>query len=153
LARSAPIQPCRLADPPRWLRQPVSAEEAKRLISEQLPDELASVLSPDEAEAMRQKLAELSQPSARPRLTKRRCAERGRLCLLVFASMFPVVHPVPVHRRSPAALRLSNAVAIVMMFLCGYVFARCTGLRPWPTGLVMVASGCAMVGVAIALGG
>jgi hypothetical protein len=48
------------------LRQPVSAEEARRLISEQLPDELASVLSPDEAEAMRQKLAELSQPSAPP---------------------------------------------------------------------------------------
>ena len=38
-----------------------------------------------------------------------------------------------------------------MMFLCGYVFARGIGLRPWPTGLVMVAIGCAMVGVAIAL--
>jgi hypothetical protein len=66
VARSAPIQPCRLADPPRWLRQPVSAEEAKRLISEQLPDELASVLSPDEAEAMRQKLAELPEPRPAP---------------------------------------------------------------------------------------
>jgi VIT1/CCC1 family predicted Fe2+/Mn2+ transporter len=51
------------------------------------------------------------------------------------------------------ALRPSNAVAILMMLLCGYVFARCTGLRPWPTGLVMVAIGGAMVGVAIALGG
>ena len=44
-------------------------------------------------------------------------------------------------------------VHVVMMFFCGYVFARCTGLHPWLTGLVMVAIGCAMVGVAIALGG
>jgi VIT1/CCC1 family predicted Fe2+/Mn2+ transporter len=51
------------------------------------------------------------------------------------------------------ALRLSNAVAIAMLFLCGYAFARCTGLRAWPTALAMVAIGCAMVGVAVALGG
>jgi hypothetical protein len=51
------------------------------------------------------------------------------------------------------ALRLSNGIAITMLFVCGYAFARCTGLRPWPTGLLMVAIGCAMVGVAIALGG
>jgi VIT1/CCC1 family predicted Fe2+/Mn2+ transporter len=75
------------------------------------------------------------------------------MCLLVFASTFPVVIPFLFISGVGPALRLSNAVAIVMMFVCGYVFARCIGLRPWPTGLVMVASGCAMVGVAIALGG
>jgi hypothetical protein len=37
--------------------------------------------------------------------------------------------------------------------VCGYAFARCTGLRPWSTGLLMVAIGCAMVGVAVMLGG
>ena len=51
------------------------------------------------------------------------------------------------------ALRVSNAIAIVMLFLCGYAFARCAGLRAWPTGLLMVAIGCAMVGVATLLGG
>jgi VIT1/CCC1 family predicted Fe2+/Mn2+ transporter len=75
------------------------------------------------------------------------------ICLLVFASTFPLVIPSLFIGEVRPALRLSNAVAIIMMFLCGYVFPRCTGLRPWPTRLVMVAIGCAMVGVAIALGG
>jgi VIT1/CCC1 family predicted Fe2+/Mn2+ transporter len=51
------------------------------------------------------------------------------------------------------ALRLSNAVAIAMLFVCGYAFGRCAGFRPWSTGLSMVAIGAALVGVAIALGG
>jgi VIT1/CCC1 family predicted Fe2+/Mn2+ transporter len=77
----------------------------------------------------------------------------GGICLLVFVSTFPVVIPFLFIGEVRPALRLSNAVAIAMLFLCGYVFARCTGLRPLPTGLLMVAIGCAMVGVAIALGG
>jgi VIT1/CCC1 family predicted Fe2+/Mn2+ transporter len=51
------------------------------------------------------------------------------------------------------ALRVSNAVAIVMLFFCGYAFGYRSGLRPWATGLSMVALGGALVGVAIALGG
>jgi VIT1/CCC1 family predicted Fe2+/Mn2+ transporter len=51
------------------------------------------------------------------------------------------------------ALRISNAIAIVMLFLCGYVFAQSAGMRPWPTGLAMVAIGVALTGVAILLGG
>ena len=51
------------------------------------------------------------------------------------------------------ALRVSNAVAIIILFICGYAFARNTGLRPWPTGLAMVAVGAFLVGIAIVLGG
>jgi VIT1/CCC1 family predicted Fe2+/Mn2+ transporter len=51
------------------------------------------------------------------------------------------------------ALRVSNAVAIAMLFLCGYAFAKCIGRRPWAIGLLMIAVGCALVGVAITLGG
>jgi hypothetical protein len=137
----------------RAVRQPVSPQEAQRLISESLPQSLASVLSPGEAEATRQKLVALPEPPAGPSLTKEDALRAAGICLLVFVSTFPVVIPFLFIGEVRPALRLSNAVAIIMMFLCGYVFARCTGLRPWPTGLVMVAIGCAMVGVAIALGG
>ena len=137
----------------RAVRQPVSPEEAKRLISDSLPESLASVLSEDEAQAIRQKLVQLPEPPTRPGLTKEDALRAAGICLLVFVSTFPVVIPFLFVGEVRPALRLSNAVAIVMMFFCGYVFAQCTGLRPWPTGLLMVAIGCAMVGVAIALGG
>ena len=137
----------------RAVRQPLSPEESRRLIANSLPEPLAAVLSPTEAEAMRRKLVQLPEPPARPGLTKEDALSAGGICLLVFVSTFPVVIPFLFIGEVRPALRLSNAVAIAMLFLCGYVFARCTGLRPWPTGLVMVAIGCAMVGVAIALGG
>jgi hypothetical protein len=137
----------------RAVRQPVSPEATKRLISDSLPESLASVLSEVEAQAMRQKLVQLPEPPARPGLTWEDAARAAGICLLVFVSTFPVVIPFLFVGEVRPALRLSNAVAIVMMFLCGYVFARCTGLHPWPTGLLMVAIGCAMVGVAVALGG
>jgi VIT1/CCC1 family predicted Fe2+/Mn2+ transporter len=51
------------------------------------------------------------------------------------------------------ALRISNAVAIVMLFLCGFLFGQHSGLRPWVTGLWSVIIGGGLVTVAIALGG
>ncbi len=51
------------------------------------------------------------------------------------------------------ALRVSYAVAIVMLFGCGYVFGIHSGLRPWAAGLAMVAVGSTLVGIAVALGG
>lgn len=137
----------------RAVRQPVSPEEAGRLIAENLPESLASVLSPNDAEAMRQKLVRLPEPPPRPGLTRDDARSAAGICLLVFVSTFPVVIPFLFIGEVRPALRLSNAVAIAMMFACGYVFARYTGLRGWPTGLLMVAIGCAMVGVAIVLGG
>jgi hypothetical protein len=50
-------------------------------------------------------------------------------------------------------LRTSNAFAVVLLFICGFLFARHAGLWPWTTGVIMVAVGAALVSVAIALGG
>jgi VIT1/CCC1 family predicted Fe2+/Mn2+ transporter len=76
-----------------------------------------------------------------------------RLRLLSFVSTFPIVIPFILIGDARLALRFSNAVAIAMLFVCGYAFGRCAGFRPWATGLLMVAIGAALVGVAIALGG
>ena len=51
------------------------------------------------------------------------------------------------------AAALICAVAILMLFGCGYVFGTRSGLQPWGAGLSMVALGSALVGVAVALGG
>ncbi len=48
---------------------------------------------------------------------------------------------------------MSNAVAIAMLFLCGFLFGRYAGFRPMAMGVAMVALGGTLVAVAIALGG
>ena len=48
---------------------------------------------------------------------------------------------------------MSNAVAIVLLFLTGYGFGRIGGRRPILKGIVMVVLGFVLVGITIALGG
>jgi len=118
-----------------------------------LPPELASILPPEQLELLRQKLQHLPKPSGGPRLTKRDWIGALGLCLLSFLATFPVVIPFIFLSDAKLALRASYAVAIVMLFCCGYVFGYHSGLRPWAAGLSMVAVGSALVGVAVALGG
>lgn len=137
----------------RAVRQATNPDTAKRAIVDALPDSLASALSQDDLESVRLKLLQLPEPPRRPGFTKDDWLGALGVCLLVFISTLPVVIPFLFVGNAHAALRVSNTVAIVMLFVCGYAFARCTGLRPWLTGLAMVAIGAALVGVAIALGG
>ena len=137
----------------RTVRQSTNPDAAKRAIADALPNSLASALSQDDLESVRRKLLQLPEPRWRPHLTKDDCLGALGVCLLVFISTLPIVIPFLFVSDTRSALRISNAVAIVMLFLCGYSFAQCTGLRPWFTGLAMVAVGAALVTVAVALGG
>ena len=58
--------------------------------------------------------------------------------LLVFLSTFPVVIPFIVMRDAVPALRVSNAIAIVLLFVAGYAFGRLTGRHPVWMGIAMV---------------
>jgi hypothetical protein len=135
------------------MRQAPDLETAQRILADALPPLLVSVLSPEQLELMRQKLHQLPEPPGRPGLIQRDWIGALGLCLLSFLATFPVVIPFLFISDAKLALRVSNAVAIVMMFFCGYVFGYRSGLRPWAAGLSMVAIGSALVGVAIALGG
>ena len=136
----------------RAVRTVADITDAHRIIADALPPALASVPPPDQLELMRQRLLQLPEPE-RPRLTKRDGLGAMSICLLSFLSTFPIVIPFILIGDVRLALRLSNAVAIGMLFVCGYALGRCAGFRPWATGLSMVAVGVALVGVAIALGG
>ncbi|MBS0344084.1 MAG: VIT1/CCC1 transporter family protein [Proteobacteria bacterium] len=73
--------------------------------------------------------------------------------LLVFASTFPPVLPFMIFDDVNRAMRVSALLAIAMMFVCGWQWARFAGLRPLRAGLIMVVLGVAVELVIIALGG
>src|ERR1041385_660851 len=138
----------------RWraARDAPDSDAAQQVVADALPPLLASTVEPEQLEAMRLKLGQLPEPE-RPQLTKRDWLGAIGICLLSFLSTFPIVIPFLFICDARLALRVSNAVAIAMLFLCGFVFGRCAGLRPIMMGIVMVALGGTLVGVAIALGG
>jgi hypothetical protein len=137
----------------RAMRQAPDLGTAQRIIADALPPVVASIVPLEQLELTRQQLHQLPEPPGRPRLTKRDWIGALGLCLLSFLSTFPIVIPFILIGDARSALRSSNIVAIVMLFFCGYAFGYRSGLRPWATGLSMVAIAGAFVGVAIALGG
>ena len=137
----------------RAIRQAPDPEIARRVVADALPPELASILPMEQLELMRRKLQQLPEPHEHPRLSKRDWVGALGLCLLSFLSTFPVVIPFIFLSDAKLALRVSYAVAIVMLFCCGYAFGYHSGLRPWAAGVSMVAVGSALVSVAVALGG
>jgi VIT1/CCC1 family predicted Fe2+/Mn2+ transporter len=73
--------------------------------------------------------------------------------LLVFASTFPPTIPFMIFSDLHTAMRVSAAVAILIMFLCGYEWGRFAGLRPLRAALAVAVLGIAIQAVIIALGG
>ena len=51
------------------------------------------------------------------------------------------------------ALRISNLVAVILMFVCGCLLGRYGGYNQVKTGLAMVVPGVILVVITIALGG
>ena len=137
----------------RAVRGTGDPERGQRLVAGALPPVVASILEPAELERMRLRLLEL--PDAPPRAQLGWDDGRGALgvFLLVFLSTFPVAIPFIVMRDPVPALRVSNAIAVVLLFVAGYAFGRLAGRRPAWMGGAMVVLGSILVGITIALGG
>ena len=137
----------------RAIREAADGSAARQILGSSLHPLLASALSKDQMELIRQILRQMPEPLDRYRLTKRDWLGARSICLLCFLSTLPVALPFIFVSEARLALRVSNAVALAMLALCGYAFGYRSGISPWVTALLMVAFGAAMVGVAIALGG
>jgi len=138
----------------RRLRAAADPREGQRVVADALPPLVASVLDPSQLEDVRARLSALPEPPDRPRLGSEDWRGAAGVFLLVVLSTFPVVIPfILVHGDAHRALRLSNAVAVAMLFLCGYATGRLTRYHPWWTGIGMVALGSVLVAMTIALGG
>ncbi len=137
----------------RAVRRATDPANAQRLISHALPALIASALGPQQLEGIRLRLQELPEPPTHPRLSKADWLGATAVFVLVVLSTFPVVLPFALVQNAILAQRISNAIAIVSMFLTGYGFGRCTGFHPGRMGVVMVVIGGVLVGLTILLGG
>ena len=137
----------------RAVRRASVATHGHRLISEALPPLVASLLEPEELEELRARVLKLPEPSGADRLEKRDYLGAFGVFLIVFLSTFPVAIPFMVMDDARGALRVSNAIAVVLLFLTGYMFGRITGRSPFLAGCAIVVLGLLLVGLTIALGG
>jgi VIT1/CCC1 family predicted Fe2+/Mn2+ transporter len=137
----------------RAVRGAGSPERARAILADALPPDIASIVEPAELEGLRARLAKLPEPPVHARMTGEDWRGAAAVFLLVFLSTFPVVIPFIVMREAVPAMRVSNAIAVAMLFTTGYTYGRLTGYRPVGMGISMVALGLVLVAITMVLGG
>ena len=137
----------------RAVREAADPARAHAIISQEIGN-VSRVLGAPEFERMRRWI--LDQPASAnstPRVTLRDLQGAVAVFALVFLSTFPVVLPFVFIADADVAKRASAAVAIGMLFACGFAWGRYAGLKAWRTGLVLVLLGLGVEAIVIALGG
>jgi VIT1/CCC1 family predicted Fe2+/Mn2+ transporter len=134
-------------------RRASDRQEAREIIAGAMPPFLASMMRSEEFAALHERLKALPEPPQRAHLSGEHWRGALGVFLLVSVSTFPVAVPFLLVPEVRPALRISNAVAVTMLFILGYAYGRLTGWHGWLMGTMIVVMGCALVGLTIALGG
>jgi len=137
----------------RTLRRAANPDEARQVITGVLPPVIAATLSAADYESVRHKILRMPEPPARPHLGKSEWLGALAVFFWVFIITFPVSIPFMFMENVARAMRFSNAIAIALLFIAGFAFARVAQYRPWLTGIAMVVIGSVLVAATIALGG
>lgn len=137
----------------REVRNSSDPESGRALVAGSLPELVVAALSPAELERLRASIAARPAPAGHVRFERADWTGALGVFLLVFLSTFPVVIPFFFVGDLRTAVRVSNGVAIALIFGSSYKLARHSGLRPMRTAAAMVGIGAFMVAIAIALGG
>ena len=135
------------------LSKATEPQQARTIIAEALPSIVARSLDDTDFDKLRQKLGQMSEPPSRPQLGKDDYLAALGVFLLVFLATFPVVIPFIFMSDAITALRVSNAVALLMLFIAGHSLGRYANHHPIRMGLAMMLIGSALVAITIALGG
>lgn len=128
-------------------------QKAQRLILNLLPAPVASVIQPQELEALHGRLQQLPEPPQTARLEGTDYRGAVGVFTLVFLSTFPVAIPFMLMQNAQVALRVSNGIAMIMLFILGIAYGRLVGRSSWFVGISMVILGAILVGLTMALGG
>ncbi len=94
-----------------------------------------------------------STPDRKTELTKADWMGALASFWLVFLASLPAAIPFLFMDDARQALRVSNAILVLLLFFAGYHWSRYTLGKPWLVGLCFLIVGVALVAMAIALGG
>lgn len=143
----------------RLLRGIHSAETEQEGL-DMIEAELDHILEPitqdsDRRDLYRDVLAYLREGELRPIGLKREDIVGAFGSVLVaVGAVLPSLVPLALIRNDPfLAIRASNVVSFIMLFILGYRWGAYTSANPWKTGVLLVAAGVIMTLVAISLGG
>jgi VIT1/CCC1 family predicted Fe2+/Mn2+ transporter len=132
-----------------------SSAAALALIRDEIEPELQELLDPSEREAFSTSVfRHISRAQATTKILTRDDVYGALACfVLVFLSSLPAVLPFLFFAEPHSALRVSNFLLVVILFVVGQKWADYLGINRLACGSVVVLIGLGLVGIAVLLGG
>ena len=136
-----------------FVRKSQDKSKAHQFIADSMPQVITKVLQPEEIEKIRQRILQLPESTVSKKHTFKNFKIAVGIFFLVFLSTFPVAAPFIFIDDVQTALRISNIIAILMLFFCGWGLGKYAGRNRFLMGVIMSIIGIVLVLVTIALGG
>lgn len=127
--------------------------EAGRILKDEIQPGIAGLMTTVELNEISNRIKKLPEPSKKQVLTGTDAWAGLQIFLLVFLCTFPVAIPFGIIGNLEVAMRTSNAVALLLLFIGGFLLARYAGFRPVLTALIYTLIGVVLVALTMALGG
>lgn len=137
----------------RGIRAAKTPEEARAVIADALPGSLEDTLRESDLDAIAARVRAREKLPESPRFHAGDLRAAFSIFLIVFFSTLPVVVPFALMEHTKPAMRVSNSIAVVMLYLTGHSLGRYAFRRPWAVGVSMVVIGLVLVSITMALGG
>jgi hypothetical protein len=129
-------------------------QKARRILRDNMPDGVDKAFNAPDIDRLADAIRAMPASSRRAVPTGDDLRAAANIFLLVFLSALPVAVPFVFMRDVGQALRTSNAIAIILLFLVGTGLGRHMNWKPyWVAGLCVALFGALLVAITIALGG
>jgi len=128
-------------------------DTSRNLLADELPLYLSAILKPEEVDSINERLVNLESLPQKRIISASDLKGAFLIFLLVFACTFPVALPFAVFQNTALALRISNLIALLILFFGGISVGKYAGFKPFWTGTIIMFLGIILVAITMALGG
>ncbi|MEP7127516.1 MAG: hypothetical protein ABI729_01555 [Chitinophagales bacterium] len=135
------------------IRNAPNEDVANEAIRDALPTIMTTLLKEEHYTYFRNEIKKLPEPPKKAFVVWLDILGALKVFLLVFISTFPVAIPFIFMSDTFLATRVSNGIALALLFANGYFFGIKTHYNPLKTAFVLMLIGAALVLITIALGG
>jgi VIT1/CCC1 family predicted Fe2+/Mn2+ transporter len=127
--------------------------EISEIIKDALPPVMARVLKDDVITLLWNDLKNIPELPKKVPLTLQDYKGAIGIFILVFISTFPATIPFIVLSDVLIAMRWSNGIGLLLLFITGFYIGKVSGYGPWLLGFLVTVLGALLVLLTIALGG
>ena len=127
--------------------------EVRNILRGEIQPLVSRLLTDNELDNIGERLRKLPEPTRGSLFSGRDLWSCVQIFFLVFLCTFPVALPFALFEEVAFALRASNGVALLMLFVGGWLVASYAGFRRIGTAIVYTLIGVLLVAMTMALGG